>query len=103
MTDSCTISRDTNASDETGAPDGSTEIVASGVSCRVIEGKGDIEDIGDQESLTEWYRLIVPVGTSLEVNYLITLADETVYRVLEVITQRTDAMDAQAVIKRERR
>jgi len=103
LDDTCTISREKQTSDSMGAPTGGKEIVASGVSCRVIKGRSDTENIGDQESLTETYRLIVPVGTALEVDYSVTLADDTVYQVIEIITQRSDAMDAQAMIKRVRR
>lgn len=103
LDDTCTVSRESNSYDETGAPTGRPEIVASGVSCRVIAGKSDTENIGDQESLTEWYRLIVPVGTELEVNYIVTLSDDTEWHVIDVITQRSEATDAQALIKRERR
>lgn len=103
LDDSCTISREKTTYDSMGAASGAKEIVASGVSCRVIKGISDTENIGDQQSLTETYRLIVPVGTALEVNYFVTLVDGTVYKVIEIITQRSDAMDAQALIKRERR
>jgi hypothetical protein len=101
LTDLCTISRYANSHDGTGAPTGASELVASNVACRVIEGKSNIEDVGDQQTLTEWYRLIVPVGTDLGPDYIITLADGTVYQVIDLITQRTDAMDIQALIKRE--
>jgi len=101
FTDSCTIKRLANSSDETGARTGVTEIVAENVPCRIIAGKSDVEDIGDQLSLTEWFRLIVPVGTELGAEYTVTLASGVVFQVIDIITQRTDATDAQAMIKRE--
>lgn len=101
FTDSCTIKRPADSSDSTGARTGFPELVAEDVPCRIIEGKSDIEDIGDQLSLTEWFRLIVPVGTELGVEYSVTLASGAVFWVIDIITQRTDATDAQAMIKRE--
>lgn len=102
LDDTCTISRERETFDSMGGSSHVPEIVASGVSCRVIMGKSDTENIGNQESLTETYRLIVPVGTELDVDYIVTLADETVYQVIEIITQRSDAMDAQVMMKRVR-
>ncbi len=101
FTDTCIIKRLADSSDSAGARVGIMEIVAEDVPCRIIEGKSDIEDIGDQLSLTEWFRLIVPVGTELGAEYTITLASGAVFQVIDIITQRTDATDAQAMIKRE--
>lgn len=101
LDDTCTIKRPKKTKDSMGARQGALEIVASSVACRVIAGKSDIEDIGEQQAMTEWYRLIVPVGTDLAAGYVVVLADGTEYRVIDLITQRSDAMDAQAMIKRE--
>ena len=101
LPDLCTISRYAKNSDSMGAPTGVPEIIATDIACRVIGGNSDIEDIGDQHALTESYTLIVPVGTQLGVGYIVTLADGTVYQVIDLITRRSEAMDAQALIKRE--
>jgi hypothetical protein len=100
LDDTCTIKRSANSSDETGADTGTKIIVAEDVACRIIEGKSDIGDIGDQLSLTEWYRLILPVGTELGTEYTVTLGNGDVFQVIDILTQRTDATDVQAVIKR---
>lgn len=102
-TDTCTISREGDSSDSTGAPTYVPVIVASNVPCRLIEGKSDTENIGDQESLSDWYRLIVPIGTELGVDYQITLSDGAIYQVIELVTQRTEKMDLQALVKRGNR
>ena len=100
LPDSCVIGRRADDYDSTGAPTGDIESETT-VACRVITGKSDIEDIGQQPTMTEWYRLIVPLGTELAAGYIVTLADDTVYQVISIVTQRTDAPDMQALIKRE--
>lgn len=101
LDDTCTIKRESNTFDSMGAQVGNLETVASGVSCRVINGKSDVENQADQETITEWYRLIVPVGTQLGADYLVELSsDGSLWRVLEVITRRTEKTDHQAIIKR---
>ncbi len=101
LSDLCTIKRAAKSYDSTGAQSGVLETVAAGVACRVIEGNSNIEDIGDQQTLTEWYRLTVPVGTDLGANYFVELANGDVFKVIDLITQRSEATDAQAMMKRE--
>ena len=101
LSDTCTIRRKLKSYDPAGAPTGAGEIVEADVSCRVIEGKGDLDDIGNQQILTEWYRLIVPVGTELNAGYSIELSDGTIFQIIDMIARRTEAMDVQAIMKRE--
>ncbi len=106
LTDVCSITRQTDAVDALGARTQTWVIVATNVKCRVIraETKRNIgqQVVAVQEALTESYRLIVPRGTSLSVDYRVTLTDGRVYDVVQVLDMNTDALDAQAEIVRRR-
>ena len=105
QTDLCTIKRPAKSYDSTGALTGVKETVASNVPCRVIKGQGDLDDIGEQQTLTEWYTLSVPAGTEIGAGYTIILDDGSVdgveYQILSMIGHRTEATDTQAIMKRE--
>lgn len=80
------------------------ETVASNVPCRIITESvrwvaGEL--VGEQESLVETYRLIVPVGTALAANQRIIISGIT-YEVVNLVTGRTDETDEQAIITRAR-
>ncbi len=80
------------------------EIVASNVPCRVNKGDGDLDVIGEQHTLTEWYTLAVPTGTEIKAGYTVTLADGAdglVFQIISLIARRSEAMDVQAQMKRE--
>ena len=101
LIDSCTISKQANSYGATGAATGALEIVADDVPCRVIEGKSDTDDIGDQHAITESYTLVVPLDTALEVGYVVTF-DSNNYQIIEIVTRHSDSVDAQAMMIRER-
>lgn len=108
LTETCTIEKLANARDRFGnkVPN-QWESVASGVACRVITPGGvgisrtASMDVGSQEALVETYRLIVPAGTELDVDYRVTV-DSIQYHVVNVLTARTDETDRQAILTRVR-
>jgi hypothetical protein len=107
LTDSCTIKRESGATGMMGEPLHDLVLVASGVACRVIRssqrlGSSAMQVVGSQEAMVEVYRLICPVGTSFLVDDVVTLADGSVYQVVNVEDQLTDEAFAGAVISRVR-
>ncbi len=106
LTDRCTLSRKSDATGLRGEPLNATEIIASNVPCRVIRSKVPSDNaqqvIGSQKSMVERYRLICPVGTAFVVDDVVTLADGSVYNVVNVEDQLTDSVQASAVITRVR-
>lgn len=101
--DVCTIKRRSATQGPRGETNPNYDIVAENVDCRVIKGESGMDDVGDQASLTETYRLIVPVGTELGVHYRVVLADGSKFEIIDVIDKRSDPVDAQALMVRERR
>ena len=103
MTDTCTIEREVDAYDKYGSPVREWETSASGVACRVIragdQSRGAMGDNALRETMTETYRLIVPVGTVLGVDYRVTINGKT-YQIVNLIDAWTDAMDVQAIMVR---
>lgn len=106
LTDTCTIYAEQLGADEYGAPTGSWVVVASGVACRVImlnRLKEAADAQGGQETIADTYRLIVPAGTALDTGQRVKLtSDGQTYEIVDLVTLRTDAPDAQAIITRAR-
>ncbi len=98
---SCKIERRANTTGPSGAPTGDKYVVAENVRCRLIEGKSDTEDIGEQFNITEAYTLVLALGTDIGVNDIVTI-DSNVYNVMDIVTRHSDSSDVQAMIKRER-
>ena len=69
----CTISMKTGTTGITGAPTNAVVVVVSDVLCRLIEGKSDTIDIGDQHNITETYTLVLPLDTIIEIGYFVTI------------------------------
>jgi hypothetical protein len=106
MTDTCTIDVQAEATGDMGEVlyDQYT-VVATDVKCRVITvGQRfgtSIVDLGNRETLVEMYRLVCPYDTALAVDQRITLdSDGSQWQVVTLLTERTDSVDAQAVITR---
>lgn len=106
LTDTCLIERESSGVGTMGQPLHQWDVVASAVPCRVITGArragAGYQNIGSTESMIERFRLITPAGTVFAVDDRVTLADGTVYQVVEVVDQLTDAVDTQAIIVRAR-
>jgi hypothetical protein len=114
LTDSCTIERESDAVGGMGEPLHEFEVVASDVACRMIRagarstGTNNVE--GGREALTDRYRLIIPVGVVTDTNgrliigadCRVTMADGTVYEVVDVEAALTDAAFVAAVVTRTR-
>lgn len=80
-------------------------VVDAEVPCRVImqsrTSGGTAAQVGNQETVVDTYRLIVPWGTALAVDQVVTV-DGVEYQVVALVTERTNETDAQAVITRAR-
>jgi hypothetical protein len=106
LTDTCVIERETAGVGTMGEPLHQWGVVVADVPCRVITGArrsgAGYQNIGSTESMIERFRLITPVGTPFAVDDRVQLSDGTVYQVVEVVDQLTDAVDTQAIIVRAR-
>lgn len=106
LKDTCTIQAQAFTRDRYGGVDASQwNVVAENVACRIIlqsgSGNNAPQAVGDQESLIDEYRLIVPVGTGLAPNQRV-ICNGVTYQVTQIITSRTDETDEQAMITRAR-
>lgn len=105
LTETCLIEAQSQASDEYGNPiPGSRVTVASNVSCRIIDLGERLQSQAvidsDQETIVDTYRLILPAGTAIAKDQIITISGDE-YDVVDLITERTDETDVQAVITRK--
>lgn len=100
LTDRCTISEEMDVTDESGSPTHETQILASGVRCRLIRGdKVRLADFGLQETNRETYRLIVAVGVTLTKGQRVTLAGSTsTYELLGIRQNLTDGVFHEALV-----
>jgi hypothetical protein len=106
LTDTCTVEREAQRVDRHGAPAHTWETVAEAVPCRLIDPDRErpssgAAQTGGQETIVETYRLCVPAGTGLAPDYRVTVNGAT-YHVTRLVTRRSDAVDAQAIITRRR-
>lgn len=106
FTDTCTIEREASARGKAGEPTHSPVMVATGVPCRIIDSTNrqtiSAQMVGGQEAIVDTYRIIVPYGTALEVDQIITVSSGDQYHVVGLVTARTDKTDSQAVVRRAR-
>lgn len=108
LTDTCTIEQRSLAVGEFGQPVEAYTVVSTGVACRVITignrffAQQQNPETAGREHIMDAYRLIVPAGTALDVDYRVTLSNGDVYHVVDLITERTDETDSQAIIVRVR-
>ena len=103
LTETCTLSQEEETTGKYGARTHSFVVVAEDVPCRVItvgsRYSGQIRQEGQQEAMKDVYRLVCPVGTQLTVDMRVEVNGLT-YKIINVLTARTDATDAIAVITR---
>lgn len=102
--ETCKIEVKTQSSGSFGNQKRLLTLVANNVPCRVITSRTPrpaAEEVGSAEAIVEQYRLIVPYGTALAVNQVVTVGS-TVYQIVDLVTERTDETDAQAVMVRAR-
>ncbi len=105
MSDTCTIEVRSDAVGEGGEKLLAYTTVATSVACRVIDAGQTFErsadTVAEREVIVDRYQLITPNGTALAVDQRITLdSDSSVYQIIDLITERTDAVDAQATMVR---
>ena len=99
----CTIAVEAETVNAYGHPTHDLLTLYDNVPCRVIAvgrnfgNAGDI--VGDQETLSETYRLITEHDTPLGVDMVVTVGGAD-YDVINVWRKQTDATDQQAVIVR---
>lgn len=105
LDETCRIEREWKTQTSTGHGSRGRYVVADGVACRVIDaGQSNTAatgEVGSAESMTDEYRIICPPGTDFAPDDRV-IVGARVYRVVRVRDDRTDAVDTQAVIKRER-
>lgn len=103
--DTCKIEAEVDAVGEMGEPTHTWAVVAAEVACRVIDarqsGLSAMMNVGEQEAMVDTYRLIVPVGTALDVDQRVTVGGD-VYQIVALVDGRSDAAEAQAVMTRVR-
>lgn len=104
LTDSCTIEALTSVRDAYGTADEVWRAVGS-VSCRLLPPSGKMRESAEriaevQGAVSDAYRLIVPVETAIEVGNRVTMASGVIFRVVDVLDQRTDATDLQVMVAR---
>lgn len=101
LNETCTIEREVLSTDEYGARVHTWASVASGVACRVIragtsnQGAGQV--IAEQETMIDRYRLIVPAGTVLDVDYRVTVGAR-VYGVVNIADDLSDETHVSAIV-----
>jgi hypothetical protein len=104
MTDTCTIEVQTDSYGDMGELIEGYSIVASGVSCRIIDaskgGEEEIEQQSHRETMVDEVILVVPYDTALAVDQRVTLSDGSKWFVAKLITSRTSLVDAQAIVTR---
>ena len=118
MTDTCTLSRQKDAAGDYGEIVSAYEVMATGVACRLITignrfsgaagqpgqragGQAEMVPMG-RETLTDTYRLVLPAGTTIDVDYRATMSSGDVYEVVDLVTERTDEADVLAIVTRVR-
>lgn len=102
LTETCTIEQEGDTTGEFGEPTHDWRIVAASVACRLItnpqRGSADGTAAG-AETLLHEYRLIVPVGTTLEADMRVTVGGLT-YNVVRIETALTDRPFRSAILYR---
>lgn len=105
LKESCTIERQTEDRGAFGEQIHDFETVATDVPCRVINGgqsnTADSQMFGNQEVMLDQYRIVMPAGTVVDVDYRVTVGGR-VYNVTAVTDDRTDATDTQVLAMLER-
>lgn len=105
LIDTCTIEKQDLAKDVFGAPVVRWTTVAMGVKCRVITAgrqvQSQVQEIGAQETLRDMFKISMPAGTEVDVDYRITVNDVT-YSVVQIEGALTDEFFRQVIAIRYR-
>ena len=102
LTETAFIQRETETRGTYGEQLHEWETVASDVPCRVIgRNTQSNRSIGNQEMMVDEYRVIFEAGTVLDVDYRVLVGGKT-YRVIQIVDDRTDGTDVQAMVAGER-
>ncbi len=105
LTDTCTIEQDTTVVDEFGGTTPAFVVVASSVACAVITIGTDRSIkaglTGDQQTITDEYRIILPNGQQIETGWRVTVGSD-VYHVTNILDKRTNETDVQVIARRQR-
>lgn len=106
LDESCTIEKMGNSESEQGVPMPEYEVVATGVSCRIIRAGSSMSSSntvkGGRESLVDKHRCILPYGTTIAADYRIVMSDGRRYEVVDVVDDLTDKAFVQVIINRLR-
>lgn len=104
LTDTCKIEVLSMTTGDLGQPVEAWQTVAASVACRVIgEQQSDTATPGQQETMTDTYRLVCPVGTALDKQQRVTVTSTGhVYDVAGVIDDLSDSVFVTAQIVRRR-
>jgi head-tail adaptor len=103
LTETAVIQRRGNAVDSAGVPDGdSWLLVAESVACRVIDARSQMshawKEVAQTDAMIHTHRVIFPVGTDVTGDCRV-LVGGRVYHVVQVLNDRTDAVDMQVHVK----
>ena len=105
LTETADIDRREIVQDAAGVPDEEDwDRVASDVSCRVIDatrGRRGWMEVAQSDAMVDAYRIVFPVGTDVTENCRVIVGSR-VYHVVEVLDDRTNAVDVQVMAKRIR-
>jgi hypothetical protein len=106
MTDQCVIEQHIEATNAAGFPAAQVWGAVVTTKCRIIDAgetnQGSTTQVGDRTTTSDMPKLVVPYGTPLAEGQRVTLLRTgDVYQIVRLITARTDAVDAQAVIAKE--
>jgi Phage head-tail joining protein. len=104
LTQRCEIEQEQMLLDGYGAMLHSWQVVASDVRCRVIQERrtgSQMVESGNQETMREMYRLIVPMGVVLRADQRVRV-DGALYTVVSAEDALTDVLQASGTIVRVR-
>ncbi|MEQ9027565.1 MAG: head-tail adaptor protein [Aggregatilineales bacterium] len=106
LNQTCDIQREDDARGEYGERIHIWTTVASAVACRVVSVNSSSTSSesamsGRQETIVDTYKLILPNGTTVGVDYRVIVGGQT-FDVVNVFDRWTDRMDTQVLIKRAR-
>lgn len=102
LSETCAIEREEDTRGSYGEPVHHWALVASDVACRLIDvppASSGVAVASGAETLKQQYRLIVPVGTTLDADMRVTVSG-VVYQVVGIDTALTDRVFRSAVLAR---
>ena len=103
LSETCVIEQEIHTVGAYGDPIRAWALVASEVPCRlIIARRSDLSAVSmsaGRETMERVYRLVVPHGTTLDVDYRVTVGG-AIFTVMRVEDQLTDAVFVQAILAR---